>query len=174
MDIPTFYSYLTRARRYLWHVLGETPEDVLAKHVIPGDRFRSVKDLLLHTPVVEDSWLHYQILGDTPHLESVSAIAEAREGPHYATMPLLSILEYWRAIEENTRTYLATLTPAELARQVQDDDDILSVEDILWHVMQHEVRHTAQVALLLRQAGVTPPPLDLRFHLPLSGQVSRG
>lgn len=166
MDIPGFYAYLIRARRYLWHVVGETPEAVLAKDVIPGQRFHSIKDLLLHTPVVEDSWLHYQILEDQPYLETVPVIAEAQEGPLYATMPLSDVLDYWRTVESNTQTYLSTLTPAELARSVQDDDDVLSVEDILWHVMQHEVRHTAQIALLLRQAGVTPPPLDLRFHLP--------
>jgi uncharacterized damage-inducible protein DinB len=160
MGISSFYSYLIRARRDLWHVVGETPEAVLARDVIPtGGRFHSIKDLLLHTPVVEDSWLHYQILEDQPYLESVPAIAEAQEGPHSATMPLSDILDYWRTVEANTRAYLSTLTPAELARSVRDDDDILSVEDILWHVLQHEVRHTAQIALLLRQAGVTPPPL---------------
>ena len=166
MDISSFYSYLIRARRHLWHVVGETPDEVLAKDVIPGERFHSIKDLLLHTPVVEDSWLHYQILEDQPYLESVPAIAEAQEGSHYATMPLSDILDYWRTVESNTQAYLSTLTPAELARSVQDEDAILNVEDILWHVMQHEVRHTAQVALLLRQAGITPPPLDLRSHLP--------
>lgn len=165
MDIPEFYAYLTRARRYLWFVLGEAPDAVLANDVIPGERFRSVKDLLVHIPVVEDSWLHYDILQDKPHLESVPVIAETRDGP-YATMPLPDILEYWRAVEANTQGYLATLSPAELVRSVQDDGDILSVEQILWHVLQHEVRHTAQVALLLRQGGITPPPLDFRFHLP--------
>lgn len=167
MDIPSFYAYLVHARRYLWHVLGETPEEVLTRDAIPtGERFHSIKDLLLHTPVVEDSWLHYQILEDQPYLESVPVIAAAQEGPHYATLPLSNILDYWRTVEAHTQAYLATLTPAELARSVQDDGDLISVEAILWHVMQHEVRHTAQVALLLRQAGVTPPPLDLRFHLP--------
>lgn len=165
MDIPSFYSYLTRARRYLWHVVGEAPDDVLAKDVIPtGERFHSIKDLLVHIPVVEDSWLHYDILRAQPYLETVPVIAETRDGP-YDAMPLPEILGYWRAVENNTQGYIAQLTPTELTRQINDDGDLISVEDILWHVMQHEVRHTAQVALLLRQAGVTPPPLDLRFHL---------
>lgn len=165
MDIPSFYSYLTRARRYLWHVVGEAPDDVLAKDVIPtGERFHSIKDLLVHIPVVEDSWLHYDILRAQPYLETVPVIAETRDGP-YDAMPLPEILDYWRAVENNTQGYIAQLTATELTRQINDDGDLISVEDILWHVMQHEVRHTAQVALLLRQAGVTPPPLDLRFHL---------
>ena len=32
-----------------------------------------------------------------------------------------------------------------------------------WHVMQHEVRHTAHIVQLIRLLGHTPPPLDLVF-----------
>ena len=165
MDIPGFYDYLTRARRDLWAVLEATPDEVLARDVIPGKRFHSIKDLLVHIPVVEDSWLHYDILGAQPHLETVPIIPETKDGP-YAEMPLPDILEYWRVVEGNTQVYLSKLIPSELARRIQDDGKIVSVEEILWHVLQHEVRHTAQVALLLRQAGVTPPQLDLFFYLP--------
>ena len=41
MDIPSFYDYLTRARRDLWAVLGAAPDEVLSKDVIPGRRFHS-------------------------------------------------------------------------------------------------------------------------------------
>ena len=169
VDIPSFYNYLTKARRDLWAVLGAAPDEVLAKDVIPGKRFRSIKDLLVHIPVVEDSWLHYDILATRPHLETVPIIPKTKDGP-YAAMPLPDILEYWRAVEANTQSYLSKLTPLELARPVQDDGKTVSVEEILWHVLQHEVRHTAQIALLLRQAGLTPPQLDLVFYLPLTKQ----
>jgi uncharacterized damage-inducible protein DinB len=32
--------------------------------------------------------------------------------------------------------------------------------------MIHEVRHTAQIAVLLRMQGIKPPSLDLLFYLP--------
>jgi uncharacterized damage-inducible protein DinB len=38
------------------------------------------------------------------------------------------------------------------------------VESLLWHTLTHEVRHSAQIVLLARQLGHTPPWLDfLRF-----------
>ena len=32
---------------------------------------------------------------------------------------------------------------------------------VLWHIMIHEMRHTAQIAVLLRIQGIKPPSLDL-------------
>ncbi|MEX2543299.1 MAG: DinB family protein [Trueperaceae bacterium] len=173
MDIPSFYNYLTRARRDLWLALEEAPSEVLAEPRIPGTRFHCINDLLVHVVAVEDSWLHEDILQDDPVWETVPAVADAQDGPHYAAMPLADILDFWRAVEARTLAYLSGLEPSELARSVtlhDDDNAVLAVEDILWHVLQHEVRHTAQIALLLRQAGLTPPQFDLLFYLPLEKQ----
>jgi uncharacterized damage-inducible protein DinB len=41
---------------------------------------------------------------------------------------------------------------------------LYTVEAILWHVLQHEVRHTAQVALLACNLGFAPPQLDLNRY----------
>ena len=43
----------------------------------------------------------------------------------------------------------------------------MTLDALLWHVMTHEVRHTAQIVLLIRLLGHTPPWLDyLRFVRP--------
>jgi uncharacterized damage-inducible protein DinB len=36
---------------------------------------------------------------------------------------------------------------------------------VLWHVMIHEMRHTAQIAVLPRMQGIKQPSLDLLFYL---------
>jgi uncharacterized damage-inducible protein DinB len=41
--------------------------------------------------------------------------------------------------------------------------------DLLWHAFLHEVRHLAQVVLLLRLLGQEPPALDLYFFLKAKG-----
>jgi uncharacterized damage-inducible protein DinB len=41
-----------------------------------------------------------------------------------------------------------------------------TVDGLLWHVLIHEMRHTAQIAVLLRSQDVKPPSLDLLFYLP--------
>jgi uncharacterized damage-inducible protein DinB len=48
-----------------------------------------------------------------------------------------------------------------------DDPELrYTVAGLLWHVMLHEVRHTAQIAVLLRTQGIKPPALDLLWYLP--------
>jgi uncharacterized damage-inducible protein DinB len=41
----------------------------------------------------------------------------------------------------------------------------MTLDGLLWHVMIHEMRHTAQLCVLLRSQGVKPPSLDLLFYL---------
>jgi len=170
LDVPGFYGYLVRARRDLWASLETMPDGVLSKAVIPGQRFHSIKDLLLHIATVEDSWIHEDILQDQPVWEGVSDLEGAADGPHYAGKTLSQLLDYWQLVEASTLSYLERLTPGELERKVtvngSKGEEHFTAEGLLWHVMQHEVRHTAQIALLSRQAGFTPPFLDLLNYLP--------
>lgn len=170
LNIPDFYDYLVRARRDLWATLEALPEEKLSEAVLPGERFHSINDLVLHIPAVEDSWLHEDILRDTPVWDLVPEVAGAADGPHQAHRPLADLLTYWRAVETSTLAQLPRLVPEELGRRVvvsgARGEQRFTVEGLLWHVLQHEVRHTAQIAVLLRQAGVKPPPLDLIRYLP--------
>mgnify|MGYP002778876004 CR=1 FL=1 len=169
MTIPETYDYLVRARRDLWAALEAAPDEVLSRPLLAGPRFRCVKDLVCHVAAVEDSWLHEDILRDRMVYHDIPALEHAQDGPFYAEVALETLLEYWRAVEASTLGYLATLTEAELRRPVpmQDDPSVrFTVEGLLWHVTFHELRHSAQIAMLLRMQGIKPPALDLLFYLP--------
>jgi uncharacterized damage-inducible protein DinB len=164
MKIRTFYRYLIRSRRDLWAILENLPDEVLSKNMIPAERFRCIKDLLFHIATVEDSWVHEDILRDQPVWEGIEGFPERFDAKYFETESLAWILEYWRAVEASTLGFLEGLQESELTRIVEEQR---SVEGLLWHVMQHEVRHTAQIALLIRQQGFKPPALDLLWFLPL-------
>ncbi|HPV77365.1 MAG TPA: DinB family protein, partial [Gemmatimonadaceae bacterium] len=86
----------------------------------------------------------------------------------FAAIPLGTLLDYWRVVEGETLRYLASLTEHDLARVVPLEDwpeKQLTVGALLSHVMIHEIRHTAQLCVLLRSQGVAPPSLDLLFYL---------
>ncbi|MBB5234521.1 DinB family protein [Deinococcus budaensis] len=167
MDIPGTYAYLVRARRDLWATLEAVPDEVLSRPLLRGERFHSIKDLVAHTARVEDGWIHHTILRDAPVEDAFPAIQAAGDGPVYAGFPLAELLAYWRAVEASTLAYLATLTGDDLARVVEDTpEEHFRLDGLLWHVMLHEVRHTAQIAALLRTQGLRPPSLDLLFYLP--------
>ena len=167
MNIQGTYDYLCRARHDLWAVLEQTPDEILSKPVLDGSRFHCIKDLVLHIAAVEDSWLHEDILRDTPIWEAFPKLERASEdGTLYAEFPLTELLDYWRAVEASTLAYLPTLTDTELQRPVQVGDKTHTVDGLLWHVLTHEMRHTAQIGVLLRLQGVKPPFLDLLNYLP--------
>ena len=168
MNIPEAYDYLMRARRDLWATLEDVPDEVLSRPVIGGPRFQCIKDLVFHVAGVEDSWLHSTILQDEPVQHTLPAVKDIQDGPFCADIALATLLAYWRAVEQSTLAYLASLTGDDLRRPVNDSPTERFVLDgLLWHVMIHEMRHTAQIALLLRMQGVQPPALDLFYYLPV-------
>jgi uncharacterized damage-inducible protein DinB len=84
---------------------------------------------------------------------------------------LKTLVDYWRVVEESTLTYLAAQTDDELRRIVIVHDapeERYTVDGLLWHVMIHELRNTAQAAVLLRTQGIEPPWLDLKNYLPFA------
>jgi uncharacterized damage-inducible protein DinB len=169
MNIPEMYDYLVRARRDLWPALESAPEELLSQPLLDGDRFHCIKDLVFHLAEVEDGWVNGDIRGAEMVLNGVAALRDTTAGPVFGAMPLDVLLDYWRLVERGTLDYLATLTDAERARIVAVDDSgetRHTVDGLLWHVMLHEVRHTAQIAVLLRTQGIKPPALDLLWYLP--------
>jgi len=162
------YDYLVRTRRDLRATLEATPDDVLSRPLIAADRFRCLKDMLFHVIEVEDGWVQGDIRRVPMIQEQFPSLRELPGGPVFADVPLALLLDYWSAVENETHAYLATLTESDLMRAVPVEDwpeKQLTVHGLLWHVMIHETRHSAQMVLLLRNAGVRPPSLDLLFYL---------
>ena len=62
VDLKEFYAYLLWSREALWRTLEGVHEAALERPVVPRKDLRSVKALLLNTAVVEDGWLHEDIL----------------------------------------------------------------------------------------------------------------
>ena len=169
MNVGEIYAYLGRARRDLWATLEATPDEVLSRALLDGERFHSIKDLLFHVAAVEDGWLHEDIRRMPPVLDAFPELSATTGGPEYARFLLRELLDYWRAVESSTLGYLAALTDSELRRVVSvhdAPDERYTVDGLFSHVIFHEMRHTAQICMLLRMQGVTPPSLDLLFYLP--------
>jgi uncharacterized damage-inducible protein DinB len=169
MNIPEMYEYLVRARRDLWAALEGVPDEMLSRPLLDGSRLHCIKDLVMHVAVVEDCWVHEDILRVELVWKAFPALKAMEDGPVYANVALGTLLDYWRAVEHSTLTYLAQLTDDELKRIVvlhDAPDEKYRLDGLLWHVMIHEMRHTAQIAVLLRTQGIQPPSLDFLFYLP--------
>jgi uncharacterized damage-inducible protein DinB len=168
MNVRAMYDYVVKTRRDLREVLVAAPDDVLAQPLMLADRFRCIKDMLFHIAEVEDGWIHGDIRGGPMVQDAFPTLKNSPGGAAFASESLPLLLAYWKAVEDSTHAYLDTLTPEEMHRRVAVEDwpeKHLTVDGLLWHVMIHEIRHSAQIVLLLRNAGVRPPSLDLLFYL---------
>ncbi len=166
MNLPDLYDYLMRARRDLWQTLEAQPDEVLAKPLLDGDRLRCIKDLVFHMAEVEDGWIHFDLLNIQPVQD---AFPDLQGRQFVDDVPLGRLLDYWRAVEQDTLRHLPALAgDAQRVVVVEDwppEHQHFRQGDLLWHVLLHEVRHTAQIAALLRVQGIKPPQLDLLFYL---------
>ncbi len=173
MNVREYYTYLAAAREQLWNFLRALPESDLNAALIDGDRFHNIKDLLLHAIDIEDHWVHVIARGDG--LEA-SAFKHDWVKPQAEQYQLSWILEYGKAVRQRTEAFLDSQPELEaLVKLVQDDpaSATVTLDQLMWHVMTHEVRHTAQIALLVRQLGHTPPWLDyLRFARPQMPEIA--
>ncbi len=170
MNIPEAYDYLVHTRRDLWPALDGVPDEVLSRPLLNGDKLHCIKDLMFHVANVEDFWLQEEILREPPVRETIPTLKDTSGGPVFAGLPLETLLDYWRAVEQSTLTYLPTLTDDELKRIVTVHDrpgKRFTVDGLLWNVMIHEARHVAQISVLLRTQGIKPPFLDLLNYLPM-------
>jgi uncharacterized damage-inducible protein DinB len=170
MNIPEVYDYLLRARRDLWAKLESVPDEVLPRPLLGCEKFHCIKDLVFHIASVEDFWIQEEILRHPPLRKTNPALKDTRGGPVFASFALETLLDYWRAVERSTLTYLPTLTDDELKRIVTVHDrpgQRFTVDGLLWNIMIHEARHTAQISVLLRIQGIKPP-LDLLYYLPIA------
>lgn len=169
MNAHEYYAYLSAAREQLWNFLRALPAEDLGRDLMPeGDRFHNIKDLLLHIADVEDHWVHTIARGDG--VDRDGQYAHDWVLPHAEQYDLGWIIAYGREVGARTHTFLSSEPDLHRSvKLVQDDphSDTVTLDQLMWHVMTHEVRHTAQIALMIRQLGHTPPWLDyMRFTRP--------
>jgi uncharacterized damage-inducible protein DinB len=119
-----------------------------------GSSFPSVRDTLAHLVFAEWLWLE-RWEGRSPRATSLEAELPTLE----------AIVQRWRAVERNVRRYLPRVSEEALAKPltyVNSRGETWSYP--LWrtmlHLLIHQASHRGQIATLLRQLGVSAPPVD--------------
>lgn len=168
MTAESFYQYLTWARRKLWASLEALPDEALSKAVIPSDGARCIKDLVAHIAMVEDGWFRGDLLGQPLVMDVMGAAPTSEDAYwHHQDKSLESLLAYWQAVEADTLArwpeLMAVVAQNRLVKLTEDRPETMSADEVVWHAMQHEVRHTAQIVQMIRLLGHKPPGLDLWY-----------
>ena len=139
----------TGAERGRWRRWFESNPAALAAPVQPGGRFPTVGKLIDHIFLVERR--HLQRLTGVPLAES-TGLTGSNAAP---------LFDYGSSVRRELEHLAGELDPdlaAELRiLHVRDRDWPVSTRKLLFHIVLHEIRHWAQIALAVRLAGFEPP-----------------
>jgi uncharacterized damage-inducible protein DinB len=139
----------TNAEREKWRGWLVAHADAMDVPVQPGGRHATVGKLIDHIFLVERR--HLQRMMDVP--------VATRTGLTGNNAPPL--FDYGASVRRELEQYVADLDD-EAADQVRtfiirDEQWQLSSRKLLFHIVVHEIRHWAQIALAVRISGLEPP-----------------
>jgi len=155
VDIKELFEYNWHCRRAFLKGFEELPwDEVVADR---GASFGSMRDIFLHSLAAEHDWL--------------SDLARGKVGTSTDYDPdrdfgdIAAIVKYVEKVEADDRAYLQKLGPSDLSRQFplrarEGPDGVLTVEDILVHVVEEEIHHRGELLCLMWQIEIEPPNID--------------
>ena len=145
-----FLAY-TNGERTKWEQwFRAQPPAALEASVQRGGRFDTVWALIDHILIVEKR-----------HTQRLMQVSPLVQETGVAAMDAPALFAYGRAAREQLTGYIASLSDADAARVrefvMQTRTYSLTPRKLLFHIQMHEVRHSAQIAAALRNAGFEPP-----------------
>jgi len=162
MLIADLYPYWERERDMLFEGLEEivrtlrqtrTPEEVeQVFDWLPEGGRRSISDTLRHMAFVEHYISGNLVLDINPKTMLPGALFPKSDYPTHD-----SVIKLLHEVHETSVRAYASLTPADLKKEIPAFRRMLSIERLLWSIVQEEAHHRGQVYLLLRMQGIPPP-----------------
>lgn len=155
-DLERLYDYGYWANRKLEPVLARLTAEQFTQNV--AGSYGSIRNTLVHVMSAEWGWTDR--CGGPPR-------GSALKPDDFPTVE--SLLQTWTMVEKHVRGFLASLTDADLQRNVEfrmpgsEQAHVVRLGDLMQHAANHAVHHRGQVALLLRVLGQVPGNVDLLF-----------
>ena len=140
----------TQEERDKWRAWFVAHPDAMETEVQPGGRHPTVGSLIDHIFLVERR--HLQRLTNAP-LDSRTGLSGRHAPPlfDYGASVRRELEQFASQLDEYVADEPRTFT-------VQSGGDfVLTPRKLLFHILLHETRHWAQIALAVRRAGLEPP-----------------
>lgn len=157
MNLNEHVRYSQVTRPMLLKTLQEHREMFGRVFETTGD-FDTIRLQLAHIIAAEERWIALRIKG-RPVVDFETRAAETIE----------EIWEQWEPIRAETLEFIGEQTPETLSTQMDISMKLgrfrLTVEQILFHIFNHEVHHRAQISMLIQQFGGDPPNFDAALTL---------
>jgi len=139
----------TSDEREKWRGWLQAHPEVMDAPLQPGGRFPTVGKLIDHVFLVERR--HLQRLTGDPVSES-TGLTGNNSPPlfDYGASVRRELEQFAREVDEHAADEPRTFV-------VRDLTVTMSTRKLLFHILLHEIRHWAQIALAVRLAGLEPP-----------------
>lgn len=155
MDIRNLFRYSDNCRRSLKETLVAHPEAFDRPFETLSD-YSSIRRLLAHSAAAEERWIEMRIRGKEI-VRYEDRAADTVEG----------LFSDWDKIRANTLEFLAGPEAKDLNRtlnlELGGHPLRLTIEQILFHIVNHEVHHRAQISMALQHMKIDPPYFDYCF-----------
>ena len=146
--LPELLSYSDHERAK-WRKWLEADPSRLSLPVQDGGRFPTIASLLDHMFLVERRHLA-RMEGATPPDSTGVAAGDVKGLFEYAELVRADFTRFVNSLDDATAAQRFTFT-------IPTGPQTMSRRKLATHVVLHEVRHLAQIALAARAAGVAPP-----------------
>jgi uncharacterized damage-inducible protein DinB len=157
MDIISIVQYSTNAQSRLYDFLLDKPHAV-GYHADTLAQFKSIRDILIHLIDAEQRWTN-RILGlELPQHYHADAPDMTQE-----------LYDDWRHIRAKTESAARSADAVELERSIEVKLQTtgivftISVEQMLYHIVNHENFHRGQCSTLLQLQKIDPPYFDFIY-----------
>ena len=150
MNAKRLLVHWEEVRQGLFQALDKIHDNQL--HFVPRDGLRSLSEVALHIADTENGWFGYVIK------------REYHKWPHDYTLEkypaVTSIRSLLTEVHVKTEAYLESLQEADLERTVETPwGSRLSMNWIIWHVVEHEIHHRGEIFLMLGLLGIEAPDI---------------
>jgi uncharacterized damage-inducible protein DinB len=147
----TYEEFLryTSGERDKWRTWLTAHPDRMDAPVQPGGNFPTVGKLIDHIFIVERRHLQ-RLTGDK--LSTSTGLSANNVAPlfAYGASVRRELEQFVSALDDDQADAIRTFN-------VRDQDWAMSPRKLLFHILMHETRHWAQIALAVRLAGFDPP-----------------
>jgi uncharacterized damage-inducible protein DinB len=143
MKPSRMFAHWRLVRRGLLSTIGKFSDEEL-RHA-PYEGARTVAQIALHIADAEEGWFRLIVTRELNAWPSYPA-------KEYATAA--AITDVLTEVHGRTEAYLEQLEEADLGRKIEAPwGATLSLRWIIWHVLEHEIHHRAELSLVLGLLG---------------------
>ena len=148
----------SNGEREKWRTWLTAHPDAMEAPVQPGARYPNVGKLIDHIFLVERRHLQ-RLTGDRPSDSTGLSANNVAPLFDYGASVRRELEQFASGLEDEQADIVRTFS-------VRDEDWPMTPRKLLFHILLHETRHWAQIALAVRLAGFEPPGDHDLFYSP--------